>query len=102
MKHLRQQYHNAMTIIAQMKRGEWEFKGSYQYVDSPAFTCCKAERDGVELWVYGGGFFCKVWERPWELGIFGHFVWHFGAKQGKRALERKMRRRPSDMSGGTA
>lgn len=100
MKHLRQQYRNAMTIIAQMKRGEWEFKGGYKYVDSPTFICRKAERDGIVLWVYGGGFFCRVWGNPWELGIFGYLVWHFGAKQRKRALERKMYRRPSDMSGG--
>ncbi|AMQ43668.1 hypothetical protein AMS64_22045 [Aeromonas veronii] len=102
IKDLRQQYRNAMAIIEQMKRGEWEFKGHYLYDFTPEFRCYTAERDNVELWLANGGFFCGVRDKPWELGIFGHLVWHFGAKQAKRALERKMRRQPSDMSGGAA
>ncbi|MNF67787.1 hypothetical protein D3C84_496120 [compost metagenome] len=102
MKYLRQQYRNAMTIIAQMKRGEWAFKGHYPYDFRPEFKCYTAVREGAELWVANGGFFCGVRDKPWELGIFGHLVWHFGAKQGRRALECKMYRRPSDMSGGAA
>ncbi|WP_421179294.1 hypothetical protein [Aeromonas enteropelogenes] len=99
---LRQQYRNAMTIIEQMKRGEWEFKGHYPYSSSSKFECFTAERNGVELWLANGALFCGVRDRYWELGIFGHLVWHFGAKQAARALERKMRRHPSDMSGGAA
>ncbi|MCX7132498.1 hypothetical protein [Aeromonas sp.] len=102
VKALCQQYRNAMTIIEQMKRGEWEFKGHYRYDWKPGFTCFTAERNGVELWGANGGFFCGVRDKSWELGIFGHLVWHFGAKQAKRSLERKMRRRPSDMSGCAA
>lgn len=101
-KNLRQQYRNAMTIIGQMKRGEWGFKGEYRFKSDRTVTCYWAERNGVRLWVASGGFFCGIEDRPWELGIFGHLVWHFGAKQAKRALERKARRQPSDMSGGAA
>ena len=103
IKGLRQQYRNAMTIIEQMKRGEWEFGGSY--INSSGgkfFRCFDATRHGDVLWVANGGFFCQVEGKPCELGLFGHLVWHFGAKQAKRALERKMHRRPPDMSGGAA
>lgn len=93
-----QQYRNAMTIIEQMKRGEWEFTGWYPFDRRPGFECYTANRDGVELWVANGGFFCGIRDKPWELGVFGHLVWHFGAKQRKRTLERKMRRQPSDMT----
>lgn len=102
IKDLCQQYRNAMTIIEQMKRGEWAFKGQYVCSSDRTVTCYWAERNGVRIWVASGGFFCKVEDKPWELGIFGHLVWHFGAKQAKRTLECKMRRRPSDMSGGAA
>ncbi|RKJ92165.1 hypothetical protein D6R50_06325 [Aeromonas veronii] len=102
IKRLQQQYRNALAVIEQMKRGEWEFKGHYQDEHSPKFECYTAERNGVELWVANGGFFCGVRYRYWELGIFGHLVWHFGAKQAVRTLERKMRRQQSGMSGGEA
>lgn len=102
IKRLQQQYRNARAVIEQMKRGEWEFKGHYQYEWSPEFKCYTAVRNGVELWVANGGFFCGVRDKPWELGICGHLVWHFGAKQAVRTLERKMRREPSDMTGGDA
>lgn len=102
MSGLRQQYRNATAIINQMKRGEWEFKGHHPYDFKPEFKCYTAERGGVELWVANGGFFCGVRDKPWELGIFGHLVWHFGAKQRVWGLEEKMRRRPSDMTGGEA
>jgi hypothetical protein len=102
-KKLCQQYRNAMTIIEQMKCGEWVFEGHYIHsAGGKFFRCFDASRHGERLWVANGGFFCEIEDKPWELGIFGHLVWHFGAKQAKRALVRKMRRQPSDMSGGAA
>lgn len=100
MRTLIQQYRNARAIIEQMKRGEWEFTGSYPYEFEADFKCYRAKRHGVELWVANGGFFCEVYDKPWELGIFGHLVWHFGAKQGVREIEARKKRRPSDLTGG--
>ncbi|MFQ1711923.1 hypothetical protein ACK39D_05365 [Aeromonas veronii] len=100
MKHLIQQYRNAIAIINQMKAGEWEFTGHYPCKWQADFKFYTAERNGVELWVANGAFFCGIRDEPWQLGIFGHLVWHFGAKQGRKALEIKMHRRPSDLTGG--
>lgn len=98
MKTLIQQFKNAMAIIRQIKADEWEFKGFYEYEFKANFTCFTAERKNVELWVANGAFFCQINNKPWELGIFGVLVWFCGAAKRKKALEKKMHRKPSDLS----
>ena len=93
-----QQLKNAITVIKQMRRGEWVADGHYEQESSARFTVFTINRNGVEIWVANGGFFCGVEDKPWELGIFGHLVWHFGAKQLKRRMEKQMRRKASVMA----
>ena len=94
-----QELKNALAIIRQMKRGEWEFKGHYLYGFESNFTCCTAERRGVELWLASGAFFCSVREEPWQLGIIGgQLVWWLAARKRVRELENKMKRKPRDLS----
>lgn len=95
---LMQQFKNAMAIIKQIKNGEWEFTGHYPYDFKPEFVCYTAERNGIELWVASGPLFCEIRDQPWQLGIFGFIVWYFGAGKRKKSLERKMRRKPSDLT----
>ena len=93
-----QQLKNAITVIKQMRRGEWVAKGHYVDIDEPIFTVFTINRRVVEIWVANGALHCEVYGRPWELGIFSHLVWHFGAKQLKRRMEKQMRRKASVMT----
>jgi hypothetical protein len=99
MRDVLQQLRNAITIIKQIRKGEWKFEGHFRFDNEPEFTCFTAHRNDIELWVASGAWNCEIRGRPWELGVFGHLVWHFGAKQNVRRLERRMKRRPSDLSG---
>lgn len=92
------QFKNAIAVIDQIKREEWGFRGHYDYDFSPRFRCYVATRNGIELWLASGATCCRIRDRPWELGIFGILVWYCGAGKRARALEKKMRRRPSDLS----
>ena len=98
MKTLIQQFKNAMAIIRQMKAGEWEFEGHYEYEFKANFVCYTAKRKGVELWVGDFPSLVEIWNKPWELGPFGWLVWYGGAGKRKKALEKKMRRKPSDLT----
>ncbi|MBW3514923.1 hypothetical protein KO537_09330 [Shewanella sp. NKUCC01_JLK] len=98
MKTLIQQFKNAMAIIRQMKAEEWEFEGHYKYEFKAQFTCFTAKRKGIELWVANGPMFCHISDKDWELGPFGWLVWYGGAGKRKKALEKKMRLRPSDLT----
>lgn len=98
MKTLIQQFKNAMAIIRQMKAGEWEFEGHYDSEFKAKFTCLTAKRKGVELWVGNYPETLAIMDKPWELGPFGWLVWYGGAGKRKKALEKKMRRKPSDLT----
>lgn len=98
MKTLIQQFKNAMAIIRQMKANEWEFEGHYESERKAKFTCFTAKRKGVELWVGNYAEFVEITDKPWELGPFNWLVWYGGARKRKKALEKKMRRKPSDLT----
>lgn len=98
MKTLIQQFKNAMAIIRQMKAEEWVFEGYYEYIHHPEFTCSTAKRCGVVMWVPSYSRRCEILNEPWQLGVFGVLVWYFGAGKRKKALEKKMHRRPSDLT----
>lgn len=98
MKTLIQQFKNAMAIIRQMKANEWEFEGFYESERKAKFTCYTAKRKGVELWVGNYPESLEIMDKPWELGPFNWLVWYGGAAKRKKALEKKMRRKPSDLT----
>lgn len=98
MKEIIQQFKNAMAIIRQMKAGEWEFDGCYKSDYKADFVCCTAKRKGVELWIGDRQSLVIVMGKPWELGAFGRLVWYGGAGKRKKAIEKKMRRKPSDLT----
>jgi len=98
MKTLIQQFKNAMAIIRQMKAGEWVFEGHYEFEFKAKFTCNIAKRKGVVLWVGNYPELLQIMDKPWELGPFNVLVWYGGAAQRKYALEKKMHRKPSDLT----
>lgn len=68
-----QQYKNARTCIAQMKRGEWtpiwnSITGSY----------ITAERKGMSLWLANGPFFTDIDDKNYFGYLFRHWVYLSG------------------------
>ena len=95
---LKQKFKNAESIIKQINDGEWEFTGHYPDSFDGKFICYTAKRNGIELWLGNGAFSCQIRDKPWELGMFGVWVWFSGAGKRARALERSKRRQPSDLT----
>lgn len=81
------QYRNAKACIAQIKRGEW--KPLYNPI-SKRHLC--ASRNGLELWVGNGAWFCEI-----NGGYFGllwrHWVWWAAARKMTRNADRNMRQK---------
>jgi hypothetical protein len=68
---------NARAVIAQIRAGEWEFQYNHM-----AQCCCTAIRDGRELWVGNGAFFCDMRYGEPAFGlILRHWVWHAAARK---------------------
>ena len=93
-----QQYRNAKVIIAQIKNNEWELTGCHEYEFKATWTCLKGHRNGTQLWLANGPMFCGICDKPWELGIFGVWVWYAAARKRVKEIEHLMRRKPSDLS----
>lgn len=97
MNRLLQQFKNALSIVKQVHNDEWEFKGFYEHEHRTNFSCYTARRQGIELWLANGVFFCGVRDKPWELGPFGFIVWYGGARKRAKALEKRMKRQPTEL-----
>lgn len=93
-----QQAKNAIAVIRQIRRDEWEFCGHFEYEFTDKFTCYIAKRGELELWCGNGMFSCQIRDQPWQLGIFGPLVWVAAAGKRARMLERMMRRAPSNLA----
>lgn len=80
----RRQLANARTVVAQLKRGEWEFRYN-------PFTrhCCTAHRGKLELWVGNGAFFCDIRNKNAFGLILRHWVWWAAARKGRKLEDRK-------------
>ena len=91
-----QQLKNAITVIKQMRRGEWVAEGIHDAMGK--YIVIRMHRRGVFITLEYGASGCRVFEKPWELGIFGRLVWHFGAKQLTRRMEKQKRRKASVMA----
>lgn len=95
-----QQIKNAFLIIKQIKQGEWEFKGMYEYSFSPHFKCYTAHREGLDLWVANGAWACGIRDQRWQLGALGgRLVWYLAARIEVKKLERRMKRKPANLAG---
>lgn len=93
-----QQFKNALAIIRQIKNDEWEFKGHFDLPSHRAPTCYRAVRNEVKLWVADGWRACGIEDKPYELGIFGFFVWILAAKKHTRAYEINGSKQVSDLT----
>ncbi|MFP1844429.1 hypothetical protein ACLEDU_02480 [Lonsdalea quercina] len=85
-------FRNARKVIKQIRSGEWSSTG----IDSGnVYSAC---RDGREIWLSNGAFFCDLVDpsdRTTSLMAFGlvwrHWVWWAAARKLKGDIERKNR-----------
>lgn len=95
---IKQQLKNALAIVEQMHNGEWEFNGHYEEF-SGKFCCYTASRNNIKIWLANGGWFCSIYNEPWQLGhLGGWIVWLLAGRKYARQLERKMLKQPDDLS----
>lgn len=85
-------FRNARNAVEQIKRGEWE-----PIINSICEESLAAKRDGYELGLGNGPFFCNVKEfnsvrcRPAFGLFFRHYVWLAAAEKLKSDAETKQR-----------
>lgn len=82
MKNFIQQFRNAKTCIAQIRRGEWV--PEYNIYSRKHLT---ARRKGLELWLGNGAFFCDIDNTCFGL-IWRHLVWWAAARKLRRDADR--------------
>lgn len=70
---------NARTVVAQLKRGEWEFR-----YNPLTRHCCTAHRGELELWVGNGALFCDICGKNAFGPILRHWVWWAAARKGRK------------------
>ena len=75
---------NARTVVAQLKRGEWEFR-----YNPLTHCCCTAHRGELELWVGSGAFFCDIRDKNAFGLILRHWVWWAAARKGRKLEDMK-------------
>ncbi|MFK5949866.1 MAG: hypothetical protein QM500_13975 [Methylococcales bacterium] len=93
-----QEFKNALAITKQIKNNEWKFTGHYPYDFQAKFKCFTAERNGIELWVANGVFSCGIRDQQWHTKNFGWIIWCFAAKKCVKELEKRMLRKPKDLT----
>ena len=91
-----QQLKNAITVIKQMRRGEWVAEGFHDAMGE--YIVIRMHRRGVFITLEYGASGCRVFQKPWELGYFGRWVWRLGAKRLARNKAKQMRRKASVMT----
>lgn len=69
-------YKNARAVVEQIKRGEWLPR--YNPLVNDFLT---AEKDGDELWLANGSFFCDVNGENSFGYIFRHYVYYAGSSK---------------------
>ena len=87
-------YKNAKAVIQQIKNNEWDFE-----ISDYSERCYFGKKDGLQLWVSNGGFFCDIHKLniagSIETNAFGylfrHWVWFAAAKQAKNKSELNVR-----------
>jgi hypothetical protein len=66
-------FYNAKTVIQQIRNGEWE--PCLWSTDLNMYLAAK--RDGLELWIGNGPFFCEIEKKEGTLPYFGLFWRHW-------------------------
>ena len=97
MRNFVQRFRNAQTAIGQIKRGEW-----MPLWNPYSMKHLTAHRDGLELWLGNGSFFCDIsGNAPFRcdgsgntyFGLFWrHYVWFAAARKLRRSADKKVRR----------
>ena len=75
---------NANAVVKQIRAGEWDFSPQYG-------VCFRAKRNGFELWVANGPFFCDTTPRAFGL-LLRHYVWWMAAESATRKAESATRK----------
>lgn len=90
MRNFVQRFRNAQKVIEQIKRGEWmPIWNPYSIKHLTAY------RDGLELWLGNGSFFCDICDARLNnyFGLFWrHYVWFAAARKLRRSADRKVLR----------
>jgi hypothetical protein len=76
-------FQRARLVIQQIKNGEWIPR--YNDIDSGHLT---AHRNGVELWIGNGAWFCDIKETNAFGYVFRHYVWWAAARKLKRDADK--------------
>ena len=97
MRNFVQRFRNAQKVIEQIKRGEW--RPIWNPYSRKHMT---AHRDGLELWLGNGAFFCDISGNQFfhcdarlnnYFGLFWrHYVWFAAARKLRRSADRKVLR----------
>ena len=89
MRNFVQRFRNAQKAIEQIKRGEW--MPIWNPYSRKHLT---AHRDGLELWLGNGAFFCDISGNLNNyFGLFWrHYVWFAAARKLRRSADRKVLR----------
>lgn len=80
-------WHNARTVVQQIKKGEWvprfnPLNGSHLV----------AERDGLALWIGNGCWFCDMYQSNPAFGlVFRHYVWWAAARKLKAGADASLK-----------
>jgi len=88
MRKFTKRLRNANAVIAQLQAGEWEFK--YNNLSN---KCCIAYRNGNELWVGNGAWFCDVDDKNAFGLLLRHYVWWRAAAWKTREANRNFRKK---------
>ena len=91
MRNFTKQLKNANAVIAQLKAGEWEFE-----YNELCNKCCTASRNGYELWVGNGGWFCDVDDENAFGLLLRHYVWWRAAVWETMKANKEYRRKAID------
>ena len=69
-------FKNARKVIQQIRSGEWVPRFN-------SFSCehLTAKRDGLELWLGNGSFFCEIRDKDCFGLFWRHYVWWSAARK---------------------
>lgn len=77
---------NALTAIRQIRAGEWVPR--YNPISNCHLT---AHRNGMELWLGNGAFFCEITPGCYFGLVWRHLVWWAAAKRLRDTADRPKR-----------
>lgn len=79
-------YKNARAVVEQIRRGEWVPR--YNPLSNDFLI---AEKDGYELWLANGSFFCDINHDNSFGYIFRHYVYYAASRKLRSEAKKKTR-----------